>query len=243
MNIIVSPMIILSKICHNIPIFNRQWNSLKSEMKLEDRPLRRQLEHFIDRKHDLFVFVQYVKALTALGLSFDFHRRFHKRNRDVAASIHYWTILCVTGIHMRMDRLHNLPACAETFRFKLLPKIDLLRSCYIAYLTDQREKIWKPDSRISRFIRCKWNAPDLEASCLDRIATKSDAGRYANILVVILSEILHALGELRNTPGPRNGSAGIQPGDRKALSITGSACSLRRKRICTVPEWPPCMPS
>ena len=162
--------------------FNRQWNSLKSEMKLEDRPLRRQLEHFIDRKHDLFVLVQYVKALTA-----------------VAASIHYWTILCVTGIHMRMDRLHNLPACAETFRFKLLPKIDLLRSCYIAYLTDQREKIWKPDSRISRFIRCKWNAPDLEASCLDRICNKADAGRYANILVVILSEILHTLGELQNT--------------------------------------------
>ena len=136
--------------------FNRQWNSLKSEMKLEDRPLRRQLEHFIDRKHDLFVLVQYVKSLAALDLSLDFHRRFHKRSRDVAASIHYWTILCVTGIHMRMDRLHNLPACTKTFRFKLLPKIDLLRSCYIAYLTDQREKIWKPDSRISRFIRCKW---------------------------------------------------------------------------------------
>lgn len=157
--------------------FNRQWNSLKSEMKLEDRPLRRQLEHFIDRKHDLFVLVQYVKSLAALDLSLDFHRRFHKRSRDVAASIHYWTILCVTGIHMRMDRLHNLPACTKTFRFKLLPKIDLLRSCYIAYLTDQREKIWKPDSRISRFIRCKWNAPDLEASCLDRICNKADAGQ------------------------------------------------------------------
>ena len=179
--------------------FNRQWNSLKSEMKLEDRPLRRQLEHFIDRKHDLFVLVQYVKSLAALDLSLDFHRRFHKRSRDVAASIHYWTILCVTGIHMRMDRLHNLPACTKTFRFKLLPKIDLLRSCCIAYLTDQREKIWKPDSRISRFIRCKWNAPDLEASCLDRICNKADAGRYANILVVILSEILHTLGELQNT--------------------------------------------
>ena len=39
----------------------------------------------------------------------------------------------------------------------------------------------------------------VKASCLDRICNKADAGRYANILVVILSEILHTLGELQNT--------------------------------------------
>lgn len=189
----------ISKYMTQYSNFNRQWNSLKKEMNLESRPLRRQLEHFIDQKHDFLVLVQYVKALKALDLSLDFYRRFHKRSRDAAASIHYWTILCITGIHMEMDRLRNLPACAEMFRFTLLPKIDLLRSCYIAYQTDQREKIWKPDSRINRFIRCTWNAPELEASCLDRVCKKADAGRYANILVVILSEILHALGELRNT--------------------------------------------
>lgn len=174
------------------------WKKLRQEMELEDLPLQQQLDHFLNWTCGRLLFIQYVKTLAALDLSLGFHRRFRKRSREAAASIYYWTLLAISNVHMHLDGIRGLPDSTEEFRSRLLPQLDLLKNCYLLYLMDRKEEPWKPTSRRSRFIRCKWNAPDLDASYFDGICSHATDRRYANILLILLSETLRKLQEFRD---------------------------------------------
>jgi len=244
-------------------IFKELWNLLKKEMAMGDAPLQQKLEQFIFRQYGRAVLAHYIKALSALELSRHFYLRFRRRSRSVTEPILYWTVLAETTIHMTMEGVKDmhpfisLPACAgATFQ------LDMLKDCYLLYLRDREYPCWPRASRRRRIIRNKWNAPELEASYFPRLCRNSTDRHYANMMHILLEEILHALITLRQLRNHGRSllefrgrrSAAIPPSAapfvKQALTnirafskrylknrrdVTESACSLRRKKICTVP--------
>ena len=144
------------------------------------------------------VLAHYIKALSALELSRHFYLRFRRRSRSVTEPILYWTVLAETTIHMTLEGVKDmhpfisLPACAgATFQ------LDMLKDCYLLYLRDREYPCWPRASRRRRIIRNKWNAPELEASYFPRLCRNSTDRHYANMMHILLEEILHALITLR----------------------------------------------
>lgn len=179
-------------------IFKELWNLLKKEMAIGDAPLQQKLEQFIFRQYGRAVLAHYIKALSALELSRHFYLRFRRRSRSVTEPILYWTVLAETTIHMTLEGVKDmypfisLPACAGA-PFQL----DMLKDCYLLYLRDREYPCWPRASRRRRIIRNKWNAPELEASYFPRLCRNSTDRHYANMMHILLEEILHALITLR----------------------------------------------
>ena len=179
-------------------IFKEQWSLLKKEMAMGDAHLQQRLEQFIFRQYGRAVLAHYIKALSALELSRHFYLRFRRRSRSVTEPILYWTVLAETTIHMTLEGVKDmhpfisLPACAgATFQ------LDMLKDCYLLYLRDREYPCWPRASRRRRIIRNKWNAPELEASYFPRLCRNSTDRHYANMMHILLEEILHALITLR----------------------------------------------
>lgn len=77
----------------------------------------------------------------------------------------------------------------------------MLKDCYLLYLRDRGYPCWPRASRRSRIIRNKWNAPELEAAYFLRLCQNSTDRHYANVMNILLEEILHmliTLHQLRN---------------------------------------------
>ena len=73
----------------------------------------------------------------------------------------------------------------------------MLKDCYLLYLRDRGYPCWPRASRRSRIIRNKWNAPELEAAYFLRLCQNSTDRHYANVMNILLEEILHMLITLR----------------------------------------------
>lgn len=178
--------------------FEEQWILLKEKTGMKDIPLQQRLEHFIFRHYGRMVLVHYIKALSALELSHHFYLRFRSRSRFLAEPILYWTVLAETTIHMTLQGVKDVqPPVAPPARSGAASQLDMLKNCYLLYLTDRQHPCWPPASLRSRIIRDKWNAPELEASYFPRLCLNNTDRHYANLMNILLGEILHVLGALR----------------------------------------------
>lgn len=179
-------------------VFEEQWILLKEKTGMKDIPLQQSLEHFIFRQYDRMVLVHYIKALSALELSHHFYLRFRSRSRSLAEPILYWTALAETTIHMTLQGVKDVqPPVAPPARSGAASQLDMLKDCYLLYLRDRQHPCWPPASLRSRVIRNKWNAPALEASYFPRLCLNNTDRHYANLMNILLREILHFLGALR----------------------------------------------
>lgn len=179
-------------------IFEEQWAILKEETGMEDTHLQQRLEHFMFRQYGRMVLAHYVKALSALELSHRFYLRFRSRSRSLAEPILYWTVLAETTIHMTLQGVKDIqPDVTSPARAHATAQLDMLKNCYLLYLRDRQHPCWPPASRRSRVIRNKWNAPELEASYFPRLCLNNTDRHYANVMYILLGEILRSLIALR----------------------------------------------
>ena len=179
-------------------IFKEQWNLLKKEMAMGDAHLQQRLEQFIFRQYGRAVLTHYIKALSVLELSRHFYLRFRRRSRAVTEPILYWTVLTETTIHMTLEGVKDMhPFISLPARAGATFQLDMLKDCYLLYLRDRGYPCWPRASRRSRIIRNKWNAPELEAAYFLRLCQNSTDRHYANVMNILLEEILHMLITLR----------------------------------------------
>lgn len=178
--------------------FEEQWAILRKETEMEDAPLQQKLEHFISRQYGRMVLVHYIKALSILALSHRFYLRFRRRSRALAEPILYWTVLAETNIHMTLQGVKDGPPFSEQHAgTQVAHQLDMLKDCYLLYLEDRQQPCWPPDSRRSRLIRDKWNAPELEESYFPALCLHNTDRHYANVMYLLLGETLHSLSSLR----------------------------------------------
>lgn len=179
-------------------IFKEQWKLLKKEMAMGDAHLQQKLEQFISRQYGRVVLAHYIKALSVLELSHHFYLRFRRRSRSVTEPILYWTVLAETTIHMTLEGVKDThPFISFPARAGATSQLDMLKDCYLLYLRDREYPCWPRASRRRCTIRNKWNNPELEASYFPRLCQNSTDRHYANMMNILLEEILHALITLR----------------------------------------------
>lgn len=178
--------------------FKQQWAILQKETEMEDAPLQQKLEHFIYRQYGQMVLVHYIKTLSILELSHRFYLRFRRRSRSLAEPILYWTVLAETNIHMTLQGVKDEPPAIKPHAgTEVASQLDMLKDCYLLYLRDRQHSCWPPDSRRSRLIRDKWNAPELEEPYFRRLCLNNTDRHYANLMYILLGETLRSLGSLR----------------------------------------------
>ena len=137
-------------------------------------------------------------SFSVLELSRHFYLRFRRRSRAVTEPILYWTVLAETTIHMTLEGVKDMhPFISLPARAGATFQLDMLKDCYLLYLRDRGYPCWPRASRRSRIIRNKWNAPELEAAYFLRLCQNSTDRHYANVMNILLEEILHMLITLR----------------------------------------------
>lgn len=179
-------------------IFKEQWTLLRKETEMDSAALQEKLEHFIFRQYGLMALMHYIKALSILELSHCFYLRFRRRSRSLAESILYWTVLAETNIHMTLQGVKDEPPFIKPHAgTETASQLDMLKDCYLLYLKDRQHPCWPPDSRRSRLIRDKWNAPELEEDYFPWLCRNNTDRHYANIMYILLGETLRSLVSLR----------------------------------------------